>query len=64
MAGSHGEKASAKAELVNLRRGPESLCRAASGQLDGARQGQRPGVGGHETVSSQDHKSPARVFYF
>lgn len=40
VAGSHGEKSSAKAELVNLLSlGLESLCRAASGQLHGARRG-------------------------
>lgn len=37
-----------------LPRGPESLCRAASGQLDRARQGQRPGVGGYKHSALQE----------
>lgn len=48
----------------SLLKGLESFCRAASGQLDRTRLGQRPGVGGREQCSPQDHKSPPRMFYF
>lgn len=66
VAGSHGERASAKADLVNLPslcRGPGELVQSGCGRPDGAgRAGDQVWVG-TKAVFFTDHKSPAPGFY-